>query len=54
MKPEEIIEIRKKLQLTQEEFARIVGVTVQSINRWEKNRQKPMKIFVKKMQEINE
>ena len=36
LKPEEIIEIRNQLDLSMEEFARLIGCTRQSIYNWEK------------------
>ena len=41
MKPEEIRELRKKLGLTQEEFARLLGVGYTTINRWENGKSEP-------------
>lgn len=35
MKPEEIKAVREKLELTQEQFAREIGVTLGTIQRWE-------------------
>jgi putative transcriptional regulator len=36
-----IKELRKKLILTQTEFAELLGVSFQSINRWEKGKHEP-------------
>jgi len=41
MKGEEIRELRKKLGLTQEEFARLLGVGYTTINRWENGKSEP-------------
>ncbi len=38
---EAIKELRKKLILTQTEFAELLGVSLQSINRWEKGKHEP-------------
>ena len=38
---EAIKELRKKLVLTQTEFAELLGVSFQSINRWEKGKHEP-------------
>ena len=38
---EAIKELRKKLILTQTEFAELLGVSFQSINRWEKGKHEP-------------
>lgn len=39
--PEAIKELRKKLILTQSEFADLLGVSFQSINRWERGKHEP-------------
>ena len=38
MTTNEIIELRKSLGMTQEQFARLVGVTMNTVYRWEKGR----------------
>ena len=38
---EAIKELRKKLILTQTEFSELLGVSFQSINRWEKGKHEP-------------
>ena len=38
---EAIKELRKKLILTQAEFALLLGVSFQSINRWERGKHEP-------------
>lgn len=38
---EAIKELRKKLILTQAEFAELLGVSFQSINRWERGKHEP-------------
>ena len=38
---EAIKELRKKLILTQTEFAELLGVSFQSINRWENGKHEP-------------
>lgn len=38
MKPEEIKNIRKKLNLSQRKFADTLGTTVVSVNRWERGK----------------
>ena len=40
-------EIRKRLGLTQLQFAKILGVSFQSVNRWERGRTKPLPIALK-------
>lgn len=40
-------ETRQRLGLTQEEFAAKLGVSYQSVNRWENGRTKPLPIALK-------
>jgi transcriptional regulator with XRE-family HTH domain len=41
MRPEEIRDLREHLQLTQEVFARVLGVSFATVNRWENGKTKP-------------
>jgi len=41
MTGKEIREIRFKLGMTQEQFARAIGVTSKSVKQWENNKQSP-------------
>jgi transcriptional regulator with XRE-family HTH domain len=41
MTPEAIKELRARLQLTQETFARILGVSFATVNRWENGKAEP-------------
>ncbi len=43
-------EIRKRLGLTQLQFAKILGVSFQSVNRWERGRTKPLPIVLKQIE----
>ncbi|MEI8126154.1 MAG: helix-turn-helix transcriptional regulator [Parachlamydiaceae bacterium] len=43
-RPEQIKEIRKQLNLSQEEFAKKLGVSFTSVNRWENGQTKPSKL----------
>ena len=45
-------ETRKHLGLTQEEFALKLGVSYQSVNRWENERTKPLPIAVNLIKQI--
>lgn len=45
-------EIRQTLNLTQEEFAHRIGVTVSTVNRWEKLKSKPHKIIMRTIEEL--
>lgn len=51
-------ETRKRLGLTQLQFAQTLGVSFQSVNRWERGKTKPLPIVLKqiesKLQEIGE
>ena len=44
MSGDEIRNLRKKLGLTQEEFAHAVAVTFSTVNRWENGHAKPSKL----------
>ena len=44
MDPQRIQEIRRGLQVTQEDFAHMVGVTFSTVNRWENGKSKPNRI----------
>jgi DNA-binding transcriptional regulator YiaG len=46
---EEIKKLRKQLGLSQESFAQLVGVSFQTINRWERGIFKPSRLAVDKI-----
>lgn len=48
---EEIAAIRKQAEMTQRDFAKIMGVTNATINRWELSRRRPS---YKMMERLNE
>ena len=52
MTPEVIIEIRKKLCVSQEKFAQLLGTTVVTVNRWENARSVPSRLYVKELKEL--
>ena len=52
MKPEEIQEIRKKLCVSQEKFAQLLGATVVTVNRWENGKAKPSRLYIKELKEL--
>jgi len=52
MTPLEIKSIRKRLNLTQEAFAMVVGVSFVTINRWEKGLNPPSRLAVEKMNKL--
>jgi len=41
---------RKRLGLTQLQFAKTLGVSFQSVNRWERGRTKPLPIILKQIE----
>jgi transcriptional regulator with XRE-family HTH domain len=43
-------EIRKRLALTQLQFAQSLGVSFQSVNRWERAKTKPLPIVLKQIE----
>ena len=45
-------EIRKRLGLTQVQFAQALGVSFQSVNRWERSKTKPLPIVLKQIELI--
>lgn len=45
-------EIRKRLELTQVQFAQVLGVSFQSVNRWERSKTKPLPIVLKQIEAI--
>lgn len=52
MSPHELKEIRNKLGLTQEALARLIGVSFQTVNRWERGLFKPSPLAVEKLKSI--
>lgn len=44
MDAERIRQIRQKMQLTQEDFAHLIGVTFSTVNRWENGKSSPNRI----------
>jgi len=44
--------IRKRLELTQEEFARRLGTTATTVHRWESGKAAPMPVFRHKIEEM--
>ena len=52
-KKEEIKFIRERLEMTQEEFARKIGVTVTTISRWERGDCKPKsRVVIEKLKRL--
>jgi putative transcriptional regulator len=44
MDADRIKSLRQRMQLTQEDFAHLIGVTFSTVNRWENNKSKPNRI----------
>jgi transcriptional regulator with XRE-family HTH domain len=46
--------LRKRLGLTQEQFAQRVGVTYSTVNHWENGKRTPLPFLVKRLLEMEE
>ncbi|RPH92853.1 helix-turn-helix domain-containing protein [candidate division KSB1 bacterium] len=44
MDPDRIRTLRQRLQMTQEDFAHLIGVTFSTVNRWENGKSTPNRI----------
>lgn len=51
--PEEIKKLRLKMMLSQTEFAKLLGVTFESVNRYENGRSKPTFRVQRKLNELS-
>jgi DNA-binding transcriptional regulator YiaG len=47
-------ELRRRLHLTQEQFAQRVGVTYSTVNHWENGKRMPLPFLVKRLLEMKE
>lgn len=54
MNSTEIKEIRERLGLTQEALAHLLGVSFQTINRWERGAFKPSRLALEKIKQLEE
>lgn len=54
MIPEEIQEIRRKLCVSQEKFAQLLGTTVVTVNRWENGRAVPSRLYIKELKQLRD
>lgn len=52
--PEEIKKLRIKMMLSQTEFAKLLGVTFESVNRYENGRSRPTFRVQRKINELHE
>ena len=53
MNPQEIKNIRNKLGLTQDAFAHLIGISCQTINRWERGVFKPSRLALDKIKSLD-
>ena len=49
-----ILKLRAKLNLSQEEFAKLLGVSFMSVNRWENDKYAPTKLVKVKLLQLFE
>lgn len=47
-----LVELRLKLNVSQEELAKLLGVSFSSVNRWENGRHEPTKIVKAKLKKM--
>lgn len=47
-----ILQIRKECSMSQEEFAKELGVSFASVNRWERRRTKPSQMAIRSIEEF--
>ena len=52
MTPEEIEDIRKKLCVSQEKLAQLLGTTVVTVNRWINGKTIPSRLYIKELKEL--
>lgn len=49
---ERLKELRKRVRFTQKDIARMVDVAPNTISRWENKKNKPHRVFAKKVEDI--
>ena len=54
MSAEDIKKIRDKLGISQEALAHVIGVSFQTINRWERGACKPSRLALEKIKQLAE
>ena len=47
-----VSELRRRLGITQEQFAREVGVTYSTVNNWENGKRTPQPFLLRRLQEM--
>ena len=50
--PQLVRRLRKRMRLTQEQFAHKVGVTFSTVNQWENGRRRPQPYLLKRLLEM--
>ena len=50
--PKTILNLRLKLNISQEELARLLGVSFSSVNRWETGKYEPTKLAKVKLEQL--
>lgn len=53
MKAEDILRIRNKQKLTQEQMAAVLNTSSQTVSRWERGVVSPMPVFVRALKELD-
>mgnify|MGYP006300374341 FL=1 len=52
--PELVKTLRKRMGLTQEQFAKEVGVTFTTVNQWENGHRKPLPFLMNRLMEMDQ
>lgn len=52
MKAEEIRALREALNLTQERLAQIIGCSLHTLNRWERDKSSPSRVYKKILEKV--
>lgn len=52
MDAKDIIELRKRLRMSQEKFAHLLGASMVTVNRWENGHSKPSTIYITQMKKL--
>ena len=52
MSPEEIKDIRVRLEMSQQALAELVGVSLNTVNRWERGHTRPLRMARRRLEEL--
>lgn len=52
MNKDQIVAFRKKLGVSQERFAQLLGATFATINRWESGKTIPSRLYIKELEQM--